>query len=52
MTPIGGHIDLHDLEFNVVQWFPCDKALGTMAYTNEADVLRDAVQLVFRHSLI
>ena len=46
MTPIGGHIDLHDPEFDVVQWFPCDEALETMAYATEADVLRDALRLI------
>ncbi len=46
MTPIGGHTDQHDPEFDVVQWFPPDEALTTLAYANEADVLRKALELI------
>ena len=46
MSPIGGHIDQHDPEFDVVQWFDVDEALSCMAYGNEAGVLRRAVDLI------
>ena len=46
MTPIGGHTGQHDPEFDVVQWFPSDEALATLAYANEADVLRKALELI------
>ena len=46
MTPVGGSIDLHDPEFDVVRWFPSEEALETLAYANEADVLRQALELI------
>jgi 8-oxo-dGTP pyrophosphatase MutT (NUDIX family) len=46
MTPIGGHTEQHDPEFDVVQWFPSDEALTTLAYANEAEVLRKALELI------
>ena len=46
MTPVGGHIDLHDPEFDVVQWFDVDEALSSMAYGNEASVLRRALDVL------
>ena len=46
MSPVGGHIDLHDPEFDVVQWFDADEALDAMAYGNEAGVLRRAMDVI------
>lgn len=46
MIPIGGDTDQHDPEFDVVQWFASDEALKTLAYANEADVLREALELI------
>lgn len=46
MTAVGGHTGLHDPEFDVVEWFPYEEALGRLAYPNEADVLRDAFNLI------
>ena len=46
MNPVGGNTDQHDPEFDVVQWFPSEEALETLAYTNEADVLRKALELI------
>ena len=46
MSPVGGHIDLHDPEFDVVQWFDVDDALNSMAYGNEAGVLRRALDVI------
>jgi 8-oxo-dGTP pyrophosphatase MutT (NUDIX family) len=45
MSPVGGDIGQHDPEFDVVQWFAVDEALDSMAYGNEAGVLRRAVAL-------
>ncbi len=45
MSPVGGHIDQHDPEFDVVQWFEVGEALSAMAYGNEAGVLRRAVDV-------
>lgn len=46
MSPVGGHIDQHDPEFDVVKWFDVDEALESMAYGNEAGVLRRAVAVL------
>ena len=46
MVPVGGDTAQHDPEFDVVQWFPVDEALETMAYNNEADVLRRALAVI------
>ncbi len=46
MAPIGGDTDQHDPEFDVVQWFPSDEALKTLAYASEVDVLRRALELI------
>ena len=46
MSPVGGHIDQHDPEFDIVQWFDADEALGSMAYGNEASVLRRAMNVL------
>ena len=46
MSPVGGHIDQHDPEFDVVQWFDVDEALNSMAYGNEASVLRRAMDVI------
>ena len=46
MNTVGGDTNLHDPEFDVVQWFAWDEALQTLAYTNEVDVLRKALELI------
>ena len=46
MKAIGGHTSLHDPEFDVVEWFPYEEALSRLAYPNEADVLRQAFDLI------
>ena len=46
MAPIGGGIDLHDPEFDVVQWFPSEEALEALTHANEAEVLRRALEVL------
>lgn len=46
MNHVGGDTGQHDPEFDVVQWFASDEALETLAYANEADVLREALELI------
>ena len=46
MVPVGGDTAQHDPEFDVVRWFQVDEALETMAYNNEADVLRRALAVI------
>ena len=48
MNPVGGDTKQHDPEFDVVQWFPADQALETLAYPNEVEVLRQALDLIGR----
>lgn len=46
MKSVGGDTSLHDPEFDVVQWFPYEEGVDTLAYPNEADVLREALSLI------
>jgi 8-oxo-dGTP pyrophosphatase MutT (NUDIX family) len=46
MIPVGGGIELHDPEFDVVQWFPSEEAVKVLAYANEAEVLRRALEVI------
>jgi 8-oxo-dGTP pyrophosphatase MutT (NUDIX family) len=46
MSAIGGGTELHDPEFDVVQWFPLDEALKVLVYPNETAVLRRAQELI------
>ena len=48
MVPTGGATDQHDPEFDVVQWFSSEEALKTLAYANEVEVLRQALELISR----
>ncbi len=48
MKCVGGDVNLHDPEFDVVQWFPYEQALDLLAYPNESDVLREAFNLITR----
>ncbi len=46
MVPVGGDFAQHDPEFDVVRWFPTDEALGKLAYVNEVDVLKRAIDFI------
>ncbi len=46
MTPVGGDTSLHDPEFDVVEWFPSERALEVLQYANEVEVLRRALELI------
>lgn len=46
LHPIGGDPSLHDHEFDDVRWFPVQEALKLMTYTNEARILRLAIEMV------
>lgn len=45
MEPVGGSVDSHDPEFDMVQWFPIDEALLKATYKNEMRVLLRAKAL-------
>ena len=49
MVPVGGDTSMHDPEFDVVEWFPSEKALEVLQYPNEAKVLRRALELISLH---
>lgn len=46
MKSVGGDTSLHDPEFDVVQWFTYEEGVDNLAYPNEADVLREAFDLI------
>ena len=46
MVPLGGGIELHDPEFDVVRWFEAEKALKTLAYANEVEIMRRALKAI------
>ena len=46
MVPKGGSTDLHDAEYDVVQWFPLEEAMATLTYKNEVDLVRQAMASV------
>jgi len=46
MVPVGGATDQHDPEFDVVQWFEAEDALKNLAYANEVNVLKRALDMI------
>lgn len=46
MTPLGGSLERHDPEFDMVQWFPAEEALDVLTHENEANIVRKALSLV------
>lgn len=48
MAPTGGDISRHDPECDVVEWVPIPQAYDRMSYRNEAEVVRQAEDLIRR----
>ena len=48
MVATGGDLSLHDPEYDRVAWFPVSQALAILTYSNDADVVRRAVDLIRR----
>ena len=46
MVPVGGGTELHDPEFDTVQWFTSEEAFKVLTYANEAEVLRRALEVI------
>ena len=46
MQPVGGSLDLHDPEFDQVNWYAADEVLGLMTYLNEAQIVEKALDRV------
>lgn len=49
MTATGGSMDDHDPEFDIVRWFPAERAMVEMTYDNEIGVVRRAVDRASLH---
>jgi 8-oxo-dGTP pyrophosphatase MutT (NUDIX family) len=46
----GGSFDLHDPEFDVVEWFPAAQAARSLTFETEAEVLRRAIDALASRS--
>ena len=46
MSMVGGSIDRHDAEFDVVEWFELSEAVYRLNYGNEVEVLNRASELI------
>ena len=45
MEPVGGSIDDHDGEFDLVEWLPLEPAtLGRMTYDTDVEILNRAIR--------
>lgn len=51
MTPIGGSVDLHDHEYDVVDWLDIHEALARMSYQNERNIVEQAGALIREQAL-
>ncbi|MFQ5872552.1 MAG: NUDIX hydrolase [Dehalococcoidia bacterium] len=43
MRPVGGSIEKHDPEFDLVQWFNAEDVEKTLTYKNEAEIAKKAL---------
>ena len=50
MSPVGGSIDDHDPEFDLVQWFAEADAVKALTYPNEARMLGKALEYVHQRN--
>ena len=48
----GGSMDLHDPEFDVVEWFPALQALRALTFETEATMVRKAIEALSKRSII
>ena len=46
MVPLGGDVEQHDHEYDVVRWFPAREAQRRLTHENEAGMLRRALALL------
>lgn len=46
MRPVGGSIEQHDVEFDVVRWFPLKEALRTLTYQNDVQMVQQAAKMI------
>jgi 8-oxo-dGTP pyrophosphatase MutT (NUDIX family) len=46
MRPTGGDIAEHDAEFDAVEWVAMDRAMETLTYESDREVVRRAAKLI------
>ncbi|MFQ5827246.1 MAG: NUDIX hydrolase, partial [Dehalococcoidia bacterium] len=46
MVPVGGSPELHDGEFDVVEWAPLEEACRKLSHGNEVEIVRQAAATV------
>ena len=46
MVPLGGDVEQHDHEYDVVRWFPAREAARRLTHENEVEMLRRALALL------
>jgi ADP-ribose pyrophosphatase YjhB (NUDIX family) len=46
MEATGGHVTLHDAEYDEARWFALTDVVARLAYVNEAEVVRRALPLI------
>ena len=46
MSGVGGHVSLHDQEFDVVQWLTAEETLKNLTYDNERRIVENGLSLV------
>lgn len=46
MEAIGGDTAQHDAEYELAEWFPLDRALTSLAFENEVEIVRMAAQIL------
>ncbi|MGH2427531.1 MAG: NUDIX hydrolase [Candidatus Limnocylindria bacterium] len=49
MRPVGGHLELHDAEFDEVRWWEINEALAHMTHATERSVVERAAQMLAEH---
>ena len=52
MREHGGSLDLHDPEFDVVEWFPAVQAVRTLTFETEAGMVRRAIEALSKRSAV
>ena len=49
-VPIGGSLELHDAEYDRVDWFEVEEACRLLTYPNEVKIVRQAAEMLMRRA--
>jgi 8-oxo-dGTP pyrophosphatase MutT (NUDIX family) len=49
-VPVGGNLELHDAEYDRVDWFEVEEACRLLTYANELGVVRQAAEMLMRRA--